>query len=43
MWAGQAVGEWARKWQSLYGQSIADDMRRGFVGMYADVLERAAT
>lgn len=41
-WAGQAVGEWEGRWSSLYGQSIAEEMRAGFLGMYADVLELAA-
>ena len=43
MWAEKAVGEWAGKWASLYGQSIANEMRGGFVGMYCDVLELASS
>jgi hypothetical protein len=42
MWAEKAANEWSGKWASLYGQSIANEMRGGFVGMYVDVLELAA-
>ncbi len=42
MWAEKAASEWSGKWASLYGQSIANEMRGGFVGMYVDVLELAA-